>query len=231
MLAGLSAAHDGRTREDADAFEAEVNAAIVQNAGRYDRAMVRGGPGSWNLRDTHMMDVLDRLLERHGPDAKGIAWAHNTHVGDARATDMAEAGMLNLGQLARERHGAERVFITGFGSHEGTVIAGQEWDAPWARMRVPPAREGSVEDALHQEGGGRDLLLFTGGDERWRRPLPHRAIGVVYDPNGDRWGNYVRTVMAERYDAFLHFDRTRALAPLPVAARPDEMGKTYPTGL
>ena len=230
MLRGLRARLPEGGGDALADLEAAQNAEVVRNAERYYRAMVRGGPGSWNLRDTHMMDTLDRLLAHHGPGAKGVVWAHNTHVGDASATDMADAGMTNLGQLARERHGRDDVFVVGFGSYEGTVVAGKEWDAPWERMQVPPAREGSLEETLHEASGGRDVLLFPPRDARWRRPVPHRAIGVVYDPRGDRWGNYVRTVLADRYDAFLFLDRTRALAPLGVAPRREEADETYPTG-
>ncbi len=117
-----------RTREHAladgpDRFSAWQNAEVVAGAERYYRAMVAGGPDSWNVRDTHMEDTLDRLLDRYGPDARGIVWAHNTHVGDARATDMAADGMVNIGQLARERHGDDAVALIGFGTYRGTVIA------------------------------------------------------------------------------------------------------------
>ena len=227
MLAGLRrrAVEEGSFR----ALDAEQNGWVVRNAERYYRAMVRSGPGSWNLRDTHMMDTLDRLLRHYGPDAKGIVWAHNTHVGDASATDMAEAGMTNLGQLARERHGRDRVVLVGFGSYEGTVVAARAWDAPMERMPVPPAREGSLEDLLHRRLDGGDALLLLDG--RPGRPaLDHRAIGVVYHPQAERWGNYVPTDLAARYDAFLHLDRTQAVHPLPVPVVHAEVDETYPTG-
>ena len=214
-------------------FSAEQNAAVAQGAERYYRAMVRGGPHTWNVRDTHMVDTLDRLLDHHGPDAKGIVWAHNTHVGDARATDMADAGMVNVGQLVRERHAADGVVIMGCGGHHGSVIAGESWGAPMQRMPVPEARAGSVEAALHAEVGQPSVLVFptdrpAGGwldDAR-----PQRAIGVVYDPERERRGNYVPTVLARRYDAFLSFERTTALRPLgPEApAAPDEELETFP---
>lgn len=124
-------------------FAAEQNAFVVRDAEAYYRTMVRPGPDSWNVRDHHMVETLERLMAFHGPDAKAIVWEHNTHVGDARATDMACDGMVNVGQLVREAHEAEGVYIVGFGSHRGSVIAGEAWEAPMQIMEVPPARQGS----------------------------------------------------------------------------------------
>ena len=124
----------------------------VQCAEEYYRAMVSGGADSWNVRDSHMAEALERLLRCHGPDSKAIVWEHNTHIGDARFTDMAGAGMVNVGQLVRERIGPEEVVLVGFGSHRGSVIAAPCWGAPMEAMQVPPAREGSWEDALHRAG-------------------------------------------------------------------------------
>ena len=131
-------------------FTAEQNAVVVKNAEAYYRAMVRGGPESWNLRDRHMVDTLERLMRHHGPDAKAIVWEHNTHIGDARYTDMADDGMINVGQLVREHHAHEGVCLIGFSSYRGGVIAAKDWEAPMERMRVPPARDGSWEDVLHR---------------------------------------------------------------------------------
>ena len=121
------------------AFSAVQNALVLVNAERYYRAMVRSDANSWNVRAEHMADTLDRLMDFHGADAKSIVWAHNTHVGDARYTDMARTGMLNIGQLARNRHSEEGVVLAGFGSHRGSVIAGREWGAPMERLPVPEA--------------------------------------------------------------------------------------------
>ena len=123
--------------------------------------MVRGCPDSWNVRDLHMAETLDRLMKHHGRRAKAIVWEHNTHIGDARYTDMAEDGMVNIGQLVRERHADAGVVLVGFGSHHGSVIAGREWDAPMERMPLPPARAGSWEDVLHRAGAENKLLPFT----------------------------------------------------------------------
>jgi len=214
-------------------FNAEQNAIVAQNAERYYRAMIRGGASSWNVRDTHMMETLDRLLKHHGPDAKAIVWEHNTHVGDARATDMARSGMVNIGQLAREAYGDD-VVIAGFSSYQGSVIAGEEWGAPMERVMVPPAQPGSWEHVLHQASPEDKLLLLEGMDE-----VPgaldrrgHRAIGVVYRPEREAYGNYVPTVLPYRYDALLYIDQSRALNPLHLDPVPEhEVPETYPSGM
>jgi erythromycin esterase len=224
----------GRAGERDARFVAEQNAAVVAGAERYYRTAVRGGPDSWNVRDVHMADTLDRLLAHHGPDAKGIVWAHNTHVGDARATDMAEAGMTNLGQLARERHGADGVVLVGFAGHRGSVLAGRRWDAPAERLPVPPARAGSAEDLLHQSvGDDAALLVFPASYDqpRWlRTSVDHRAIGVVYHPDRERWGNYVPSTLGDRYDALLWFGETTALEPLRAEPGDDPEPETAPSG-
>jgi erythromycin esterase len=217
-------------------FNAEQNALVVKNAERYYRTMVQGGPASWNLRDRHMTETLDRLTRHHGSKAKAIVWEHNTHIGDARYTDMAGDGMVNVGQLAREAHGDEGVALVGFGSHRGSVIAGAEWDAPMERMIVPPGRPGSWEDALHQAGAENRLLLFDDrarNDPSFLEERGHRAIGVVYDPQIERFGNYVPTMLPLRYDAFLYFEETNALRPLvDVRVRDEgEVPETYPSGM
>ena len=224
------------THDDPEArFNAEQNARVAVNAERYYRAMIRGGPESWNIRDHHMVDTLENLIKHHGPEAKAIVWEHNTHIGDARATDMAEAGMVNVGQLVRQKYGDENVVLVGFGSYEGSVIAGAFWDAPMEHMSVPPAREGSWENVLHEAGVG-DTLLITRDlqDEVFRTRRGHRAIGVVYNPARERYGNYVPTTLPERYDAFLYLDKTSALHPLHMEhqeAAQGEPPETYPWGM
>jgi erythromycin esterase-like protein len=213
------------------AFNAEQNAWVVKNAEAYYRTMIKGGAASWNLRDHHMVDTLERLMAFHGPNAKGIVWAHNTHIGDARATDMARAGMVNVGQLVRERHGAEEVVLAGFGSYRGSVIAALRWGAQMAEMPVPPAMEGSFEELLHRAGAKDQLFVFQPEDpgHLLHKPRGHRAIGVVYDPEDDFRHNYVPTVLPFRYDAFLYFDRSRALRPLHLAPRKEgDLPETYP---
>ena len=220
-----------------DFFDAEQNAIVARNAERYYRTMVRGGPSSWNVRDHHMCETLERLLTHYGPGSKAIVWEHNTHVGDARFTDMAAAGMVNVGQLARQQHGEDQVAIVGFGTWQGTVIAGEEWGAPMRRMRVPEAQPGSVEALLHEAGDAADGLLVFDGSEDGGIPgldarLPHRAIGVVYDPGFERYGNYVPTRLARRYDAFIHVDRSHALDALHLEEKHDgEVLETFPSGM
>lgn len=216
-------------------FNAEQNALVARGAELYYRTMVRGGPTSWNVRDHHMVDTLERLMRFHGPLAKGIVWEHNTHIGDARFTDMARAGMANVGQLVRQAHSGDDVVLVGFGSHHGTVIAADEWGLPMQRMRVPDARMESYEAVMHECGVRDFLLLFDGSDDGGIPGLDeirgHRAIGVVYNPHAERWGNYVPTLLARRYDAFIYLDETEALDPLHmpvhVGAEPPE---TYPSG-
>ncbi|WP_213451813.1 erythromycin esterase family protein [Rhizomonospora bruguierae] len=215
-----------------DSFGAERNAAAVLGAERYYRAMLGGGSEAWNVRDRHMDDTLARLLEYYGRAAKGIVWAHNTHVGDARATDMAQSGAVNIGQLGRERYGADEVVLVGFGTHAGTVIAGDEWGAPMREMPVPPARRDSLEEVLHETAPERALLVFPrdGRPDLLTDALDHRAIGVVYHPERERWGNYVPTVLGERYDAFCWFDRSSAVRPLRTPAEDAREPETFPTG-
>jgi erythromycin esterase-like protein len=218
-----------------DEFSAGQNALVLKNAEAYYRTMVSGGPEAWNVRDRHMAETLDRLMKHYGPRARAIVWAHNTHIGDARYTDMADQGEVNLGQLVRQRHSGEGVVLVGFGSYEGTVIAGKRWDAPMEPMNVPAARDGSWEDLLHRAGETDKLLLFTpkATSPQWLERRGHRAIGVVYRPEYEHLGNYVPTVLPRRYDAFLSFESTRALRPLHDVRShvPDEVPETFPSGV
>ena len=201
-------------------FNTEQNALVAVNAEKYYRTMVHGGPGSWNVRDTHMMETLNRLMEHYGPESKAIIWEHNTHVGDARYTDMAREGMINVGQLVREKYGEENTFIVGFGCYKGSVIAGTEWEAPMEVMKVPDAKTGSWEDMLHQQSQENKLLLSKELNkfQELQKPIGHRAIGVVYNPAYEHYGNYVPSVIPKRYDAFLYFETAQALHPLHIEA-------------
>ena len=233
------------TADDPEAyFNAEQNALVAKNAELYYRTMVRGGPGSWNVRDRHMVETLDRLMHRHeqfNQEAKAIVWEHNTHIGDARFTNMADSGMVNVGQLVREAYGEDDVVLVGFGSHRGSVMAGAEWGAPMERMRVPDARPGSWEDVLHRAmrehpPGADALIMFDGTEDgaiaQLDAPIAHRAIGVVYDPDHEHWGNYVPTVVPRRYDAFVFSDESRALDALHLPVRVDgELPETFPSGV
>jgi erythromycin esterase len=222
-------------RDGRDAyFDAEQNAIVAKNAESYYRTMVRGDSPSWNVRDRHMMVTLNRLMQHHGPHAKAIVWEHNTHIGDARYTDMAVAGMVNVGQLAREEHAAEGVVLVGFSTYQGSVIAGDEWGAAPRRMRVPAGRFGSWEEVLHRVMPADKMLIFDPDDlpREFFEERGHRAIGVVYRPQHEAYGNYVPTVLPKRYDAVLSLDHSRAVHPLHVPAIVNQdLPETYPTGL
>jgi erythromycin esterase len=204
------------------------NAHVAVDAERYYRNMVAFNDNTWNIRDKHMMDTLDRLLEFHGQDTKAIVWEHNTHVGDARYTDMKKSGMFNIGQLAREQYRKE-VTIIGFGSYQGKVIAGTAWNAPMQEMNVPEGRLGSLEQKLHEESAQDRLLIFDQKKEKKQLQgiLPHRAIGVVYNPLREN-GNYVPSDVSHRYDAFIYLDQTTALHPLALQADSSQVPETYP---
>jgi erythromycin esterase-like protein len=242
LLVQLRRGTDEPVPGDMAEFAVRQNAEVLAGAEAYYRAMVHGGPEAWNIRDCHMADTLDRLMEHHGPEARAVVWAHNTHVGDARATDMADAGMVNIGQLVRERHLPEGVVLIGSGSYEGTVTAADSWGAPPRDMRVPSARAGSLEHLLHQAlPQAQALFVFPpdrhravpaeDGSAWYRAERDHRAVGVVYRPQYERWGNYVPTTVAERYDGFCHIDRTTALTPLRAEPADVDEEETWPTGV
>lgn len=219
--------------DDSEAlFDARQNAEVAAAAEHYYRTMVRGDQESWNVRDVHMADTIDRISAHLGPLAKGIVWEHNTHVGDARATTMAAEGMVNVGQLMRERHHTEGVTLIGFASYTGGVMAASAWGSVEQRFATPDARPGSHEELLHHALGANAALVF--GENRmgpWLSAVAgHRAIGVVYAPERER-GNYVPTVMGGRYDALLWFERADALTPLHHEPKPDEPEfETEPSG-
>ena len=208
--AGFATPHDPT---DADArFFAEQNARLVVSVERYYRELFRGGPQSWNLRERHMADTLDELvahLERGGETAKVVVWAHNSHVGDARATETDHVGELNLGQLLRERHGAD-VLLVGLTTFAGTVLAASDWGEPAERMGLLPALPGSWEELLHERGAAR---LLIASDELDGERL-QRAVGVIYRPELELISHYLRARIAGQFDAVIHIDDTQALTPL-----------------
>lgn len=218
-----------------EALAAEQNALLVQDAERYYRAMFERDESSWNLRDTHMADTLDRLLEFLGPKTKVVLWAHNSHLGDARATQMGVHGELNLGQLVRERYDAKS-FSIGFTTHNGEVTAASNWDEPAQRKRMRPGLDYSYEKLFYESGLG-DFLLFLHGDAKLRDalagPLLERAIGVIYRPESERLSHYFRANLPQQFDAVIHIDRTRALIPLETTApwHQGETPETYPSAL
>lgn len=234
LLRALRDQDDAFDQDEEAHFNAEQNALVIQHAEEYYRTMIGGAAPSWTIRDRHMMETLNRLLDYHGPQAKAIVWAHNTHVGDARFTDMAGDHMVNIGQLAREEHGTDRVVLVGFSTYAGTVIAAEEWGAARQVMRVPSARPGSWEAVLHEQAADDALLIFDRYAERgaFAEPRGHRAIGVVYRPEFEAYGNYVPTIMPRRYDVLAFLDQTHAILPLGVPASFEhEVPETFPSGV
>jgi erythromycin esterase-like protein len=235
------ASRDGHVAME-EFFFAEQNARLVRNAEEYYRSMFRGRVSSWNLRDRHMAETLAALaahLERHGgAAAKVVVWEHNSHLGDARATQMGEGGEWNVGQLVRERHGQEAVLV-GFTTYAGTVTASSDWGGTAERKRVRPALEESYEALFHDVGQPRFLLDLRDsgraasvlGESRLER-----AIGVIYRPETERQSHYFYARLPAQFDAVLHFDETRAVEPLERTAlwqggETGEAPETFPSGL
>jgi erythromycin esterase-like protein len=219
-------------------FVAEQNARVVKDAEHYYRTMFRGRISSWNIRDRHMMDTLralvDHLDDRVGR-SKVVVWAHNSHLGDARATEMGDARELNLGQLVRESYGDDALLI-GMTTYEGTVTAASEWDAPAERKAVRPALPQSYEAIFHATGLPRLLLMLRDDTAAREQLLPRRlerAIGVVYLPQTERASHYFEAILPEQFDAIIHFDETRAVEPLERTARWDraEVPETFPSAV
>jgi erythromycin esterase-like protein len=221
-----------------DFFDAEQNARLVKNAEEYYRSMFRGRQSSWNLRDTHMAETVDSLiayLERHRRAPKIVVWAHNSHLGDARATEMGARGELNVGQLIRQKYGSDAVLV-GFTTYTGTVTAATDWDDPGEQKRVRPALPDSYELGFHDLGIPRFFLQL--GDSAARaallaKPRLERAIGVIYRPETERVSHYFRADLPQQFDAVFHFDETRAVEPLekPERWHHVEPPVTYPSGI
>ncbi|HUA12503.1 MAG TPA: erythromycin esterase family protein [Solirubrobacteraceae bacterium] len=230
-------AHDGSAAEDAY-FYAEQNAVIVATAEEYYRSMFGDRAGSWNQRDRHMADTLDHLvahLDRHGGRARVVVWAHNSHVGDARATEMSSRGELNIGQLLRERHGRDVVSV-GFSTYTGTVTAASDWGAPAERKRVRNALPESYEALLHATSLGDFLLCPLAAGQAagaLRDPRLQRAIGVIYRPDTERQSHWFGGSYSRQYDALVHIDETRAVEPLERTPSWElgEPPETFPTAL
>jgi erythromycin esterase-like protein len=226
---------DGLLAED-EAFYAEQNAKTVKDAAEYYRSMFTGRVSSWNVRDRHMADTLEalhaHLSREQGEPAKIVVWEHNSHLGDARATEASMRGQLNVGQLVRERHAGACRSI-GFTTYTGTVTAADDWGAPVQRKRVRPALSDSVEELFH-EVGEKEFFLSFGSEpeaaEALRAARLERAIGVIYRPQTERQSHYFRARVADQFDAVIHIDGTRALEPLERTARWDEgeVPQTYP---
>ena len=215
LLASIRSNEDLYKDEYESDLNLKINALVLKNAEDYYRAMMQSGEMSWNIRDEHMVEAINEIRDYHGREAKIIIWEHNTHIGDASATDMRKEGMTNVGQILREQNRLEDVYAVGFGTHSGTVIAAPSWGDPAEKMTVPPATPNTWEDVLHRTGAFNKFFLFHSENfalfDRW---VGHRAIGVVYNPEHEAYGNYVPSKMSQRYDAFIFIDHTHALHPL-----------------
>jgi erythromycin esterase-like protein len=242
----------GNREKEEEHFNAEQNAITAKDAEFYYRTMIRGDVQSWNIRDTHMMETLERLIRFHDENkkegnSKAIVWAHNTHIGDARATDMSKDNMINLGQLVRERKNKNNTVLIGFGTYKGSVIAAKKWGEKMEQMEVPPAIEGSWDNILHnmknksyinRSNNNKLIIVPPDSDEDINNKINNdtwkgqRAIGVVYNPQYERYGNYVPTNLSLRYDAFLFIDETHALNALHMQTIKDkDFPETFPTGI
>ena len=231
-----SAADPRRDRIRAEElFDAVQNARVVMNAETYYRKMFLAEESTWNLRDRHMTETLDALIEhldRQGGRTKVVVWAHNSHLGDAQATEMAERGEINVGQLVRKRYGCDAVLV-GFTTHHGTVTAASDWEKPVERKRVRPALHGSYEAAFHATQLGRFLLIWRKGDPvtaGLSTSRLERAIGVIYRPETERMSHYFQARISDQFDAVLHFDETRAVEPLELTSewKTGEVPETFP---
>jgi protein-L-isoaspartate(D-aspartate) O-methyltransferase len=220
-------------------LDAAANARLVKNAEAYYRVMYLGSEDSWNLRDTHMFETLCALLDARGAESKAVVWAHNSHIGDARYTEMGIArGELNIGQLAKERFG-EKARSIGFGTHSGTVAAADDWDGPMRVKTINPSMEESYERLSHDSGVSRFLLDLRDGENRQVYgkllvPLLERFIGVIYRPETERWSHYSQAILPNQFDGWVWFDETEAVTPLPGETRPGEQAsadETWPFGL
>lgn len=225
---------DYEVGDEAAVFDAERNAKVVREAERYYRAMYRGSRESWNLRDRHMFDVLQAALDHKGEGSKAVVWAHNSHVGDARATERGRRGELNIGQLAREAFG-EGAYTIGFGTHHGTVAAASNWDEPMQRMRVRPSHPDSYERLCHDTGLGGFLLPLRHPAvpevrDELLAPRLERAIGVIYRPESEIVSHCFHAALPAQFDEYVWIDETSAVRPLQAH---EEMGvpETYPFAL
>lgn len=216
-------------------FSANENAHVVRDAERYYRMMFGGRASSWNLRDRHMAETLGRVMDRLGSGSKIVVWAHNSHLGDARATEMGRQGELNLGQLVRERY-QDAVFSLGFTTYSGEVTAASNWNEPAQRKIVRRGLPNSFESLFHDTGLGDFLLSLRDGPIRGAlsQPMLERAIGVIYRPETERASHYFDARLPEQFDAVIHIDRTRALIPLDPSVpwhQNEEVPETYPSAV
>jgi erythromycin esterase-like protein len=221
-------------------LDAAANARLVKDAEAYYRVMYHGSAQSWNLRDTHMFETLNMILDAKGPNSKAIVWAHNSHIGNAAFTDMGmHRDELNIGQLVKEKYGG-RAHLIGFGTHSGTVAAADDWDQPMKVKPVRPSLPESYERVAHDSDVSPFLLDLRQAEvarnlrEGLMQPRLERFIGVIYRPETERWSHYSEAILPRQFDAWVWFDETHAVTPLPGEQRPGEhveIDETYPFGL
>ena len=221
---------DGILAEE-EHFFAEQNARVVRNAEQYYRRMFAGQVESWNLRDKHMTDTLD-MIEEHistrQKQPKIVVWAHNSHLGDARATQMSKEGEWNVGQLVRERKG-ENAYLIGFTTYEGAVVATREWEGQTMIQKVRPALPNSYEELFHDAKHENFMLHFRKEGELRQELLEsrlERAIGVIYRPGTERISHYFEASLPAQFDSIIHFDKTSPVSPLfPVKGEMEQLQK------
>jgi len=214
LLSSLRRNEEHYSDEHEEDLNVIMNALVAKNAEAYYRAMMQDAK-SWNTRDSHMVEAINELIKYHGKNAKIIIWEHNTHIGDASETDMKEEGLFNVGQLIREQYGKDQTYAIGFGTYQGTVIAADSWGDPLEVINVPPSKLSMWEGQLHAASAEDKILIFNDDNrEAFNSWIGHRAIGVVYNPAFEAYGNYVPSRVGSRYDAFIFIDQTNALMPL-----------------
>ena len=235
MLVELLEKQQALSLRDGEAFfDASLNARLVANAEQYYRVMYYGSRASWNLRDTHMFDTLKNVLAFHGPQSKAIVWAHNSHIGNAAATEMSRRGEHNIGQLCREFFDDASYHI-GFGTNDGTVAASSDWDAPMQVRNVRPAHAQSYERLFHMTNKPGLLLPLKQEPrdqlcDKLAKSRLERAIGVIYRPDNEMASHYFEAVLPQQFDEYIWIDRTSAVAPL-VVEELQGLPDTYPFGL
>ncbi len=202
--------------EDKESYlNLQINGLVSKNAEAYYKAMVTDDIESWNIRDYHMVEALEIVSQFYGKAAKGIVWEHNTHIGDARATSMEQEGLVNVGQITREKFGEPNVYAVGFGTYGGTVIAAEKWGDRYKIMDIPPAQLNSWEELLHRAGSFNKYLTFTEENRYFfEHTIGHRAIGVIYEAAYEHYGNYVPSKVSVRYDGFIYVDQSKAVTPI-----------------
>jgi protein-L-isoaspartate(D-aspartate) O-methyltransferase len=234
MLSDLMEKRQAYARHDGERFlDAMQNAKLVAGAEQYYRIMYYGSRASWNLRDTHMFETLKNLLDHHGPTSKAIVWAHNSHIGNAAATEMGMRGEINIGQLCRDAFG-DQGYAIGFGTDHGTVAASSDWDGPMEVKRVRPALEGSYERLCHESEAARFLLPLRGAKPDLISGLMksrlERAVGVIYRPQTELQSHYFEATLPRQFDEYIWLDETSAVTPLTTAELTGAAG-TYPFGI